>query len=163
MNYYYDTLSCSGEVERHIKRTRLTGAFSKPSWPKQAAKAGEDASKGVNYGRGVRFGAASWLSSTLVEVGSGVQRRCGDCGAADIEGFMIRSTPAQLDPSQGWPQAEGDKLVPIEKTPLFDGRHEWEPDSVAWSSTSTLQQIRSFLQRLLTKGLGRHRQGRCPA
>jgi hypothetical protein len=150
MNYYYDTIILFGEVERHIKRTKADRSVLEAFVAKQAAKAGEDASKGVNYG--VVFDSRGKLAiSTLVEVGKPVCKGGAEtCGAADIEGFMIRSnTGANWTPRKVGPKPEGDKLVPIEKTPLFDAVMSGSPDSVRMEQyKQRYNNIRLILQRL---------------
>ena len=150
MNYYYDTIILFGEVERHIKRTKADRSVLEAFVAKQAAKAGEDASKGVNYG--VVFDSRGKLAiSTLVEVGKPVCKGGAEtCGAADIEGFMIRSnTGANWTPRKVGPKPEGDKVVPIEKTPLFEAVMSGSPDSVRMEQyKQRYNNIRLILQRL---------------
>jgi hypothetical protein len=150
MNYYYDTIALFGEVERHIKRTKADKSVLEAFAAKQAAKGGEDASKGVNYG--VVFDSRGKLAiSTLVEVGKPVCKGGAEtCGAADIEGFMIRSnTGANWTPRKVGPKPEGDKLVPIEKTPLFEAVMSGSPDSVRMEQyKQRYNNIRLILQRL---------------
>jgi hypothetical protein len=149
MNYYYDTIILFGEVERHIKRTKADKSVLEAFAAKQA-KGGEDASKGVNYG--VVFDSRGKLAiSTLVEVGKPVCKGGAEtCGAADIEGFMIRSnTGANWTPRKVGPKPEGDKLVPIEKTPLFEAVMSGSPDSVRMEQyKQRYNNIRLILQRL---------------
>ncbi len=150
MNYYYDTIALFGDVERHIKRTKADKSVLEAFAAKQVAKGGEDASKGVNYG--VVFDSRGKLAiSTLVEVGKPVCKGGAEtCGAADIEGFMIRSnTGANWTPRKVGPKPEGDKLVPIEKTPLFEAVMSGSPDSVRMEQyKQRYNNIRLILQRL---------------
>jgi hypothetical protein len=150
MNYYYDTIILFGEVERHIKRTKADKSVLEAFAAKQVAKGGEDAGKGVNYG--VVFDSRGKLAiSTLVEVGKPVCKGGAEtCGAADIEGFMIRSnTGANWTPRKVGPKPEGDKLVPIEKTPLFEAVMSGSPDSVRMEQyKQRYNNIRLILQRL---------------
>ena len=150
MNYYYDTIILFGEVERHIKRTKADRSVLEAFVAKQAAKAGEDASKGVNYG--VVFDSRGKLAiSTLVEVGKPVCKGGAEnCGAADIEGFMIRSnTGANWTPRKVGSKPEGDKLVPIERTPLFEAVMNGSPDQVRMEQyKQRYNNIRLILQRL---------------
>jgi hypothetical protein len=150
MNYYYDTIVLFGEVERHIKRTKADKSILEAFAAKQAAKGGEDSGKQVNYG--VVFDSRGKLAiSTLVEVGKPVCKgNAENCAAADIEGFMIRSnTGANWSPRKVGPKPEGDKLVPIEKTPLFEAVMSGSPDQVRMEQyKQRYNNIRLILQRL---------------
>ena len=150
MNYYYDTIILFGEVERHIKRTKADKSVLEAFAAKQAAKGGEDASKQVNYG--VVFDSRGKLAiASLVEVGKPVCKGGAEtCGAADIEGFMIRSnTGANWTPRKVGPKPEGDKVVPIEKTPLFEAVMSGSPDQVRMEQyKQRYNNIRLILQRL---------------
>jgi hypothetical protein len=149
MNYYYDTIILFGEVERHIKRTKADKSVLE-AFAAKTAKGGEEASKTVNYG--VVFDSRGKLAiSTLVEVGKPVCKGGAEtCGAADIEGFMIRSnTGANWTPRKVGPKPEGDKVVPIEKTPLFEAVMSGSPDSVRMEQyKQRYNNIRIILQRL---------------
>ncbi len=150
MNYYYDTIVLFGEVERHIKRTKADKSILEAFAAKQAAKGGDEPGKQVNYG--VVFDSRGKLAiSTLVEVGKPVCKGGAEnCAAADIEGFMIRSnTGANWTPRKVGPKPEGDKLVPIEKTPLFEAVMSGSPDQVRMEQyKQRLNNIRLILQRL---------------
>ena len=149
MNYYYDTIILFGEVERHIKRTKADKSVLE-AFAAKTAKGGEEASKAVNYG--VVFDSRGKLAiSTLVEVGKPVCKGGAEtCGAADIEGFMIRSnTGANWTPRKVGPKPEGDKVVPIERTPLFEAVMSGSPDSVRMEQyKQRYNNIRIVLQRL---------------
>ncbi|HJX51596.1 MAG TPA: hypothetical protein VJ801_02410 [Polyangia bacterium] len=150
MNFYYDSIVLYGEVERHIKRTKADRSVLEPFAAKLAAKAGEDASKQVNYG--LVFSSRGKLAiGTLVEVGKPVCKgNSENCAAADIEGFMIRSnTGANWTPRNVGPKPEGDKVVPIEKTPLFEAVMSGSPDQVRMEQyKQRYNNIRIILQRL---------------
>jgi hypothetical protein len=150
MNYYYDTIVLFGEVERHIKRTKADKSVLEAFAAKQAAKGGEDASKQVNYG--VVFDSRGKLAiASMVEVGKPVCKGGAEnCGSADIEGFMIRSnTGANWTPRKVGPKPEGDKVVPIEKTPLFEAVMSGSPDQVRMEQyKQRYNNIRLILQRL---------------
>jgi hypothetical protein len=150
MNFYYDSIVLYGEVERHIKRTKADRSVLEPFAAKLAAKAGEDSSKQVNYG--VVFSSRGKLAiGTLVEVGKPVCKgNAENCAAADIEGFMIRSnTGANWTPRNVGPKPEGDKVVPIEKTPLFEAVMSGSPDQVRMEQyKQRYNNIRIILQRL---------------
>ncbi len=150
MNYYYDTIILFGEVERHIKRTKADKSILESFVAKQAAKGGDEPGKQVNYG--VVFDSRGKLAiSTLVEVGKPVCKGGAEnCAAADIEGFMIRSnTGANWTPRKVGPKPEGDKVVPIERTPLFEAVMSGSPDQVRMEQyKQRLNNIRLILQRL---------------
>ena len=150
MNYYYDTIAVFGEVERHIKRTRADKSILEAFAAKQASKGGDEPGKQVNYG--VVFDSRGKLAiSTLVEVGKPVCKGGAEnCAAADIEGFMIRSnTGANWTPRKVGPKPEGDKVVPIERTPLFEAVMSGSPDQVRMEQyKQRLNNIRLILQRL---------------
>ena len=150
MNYYYDTIVLFGEVERHIKRTKADKSILEGFAAKQAAKGGDESGKQVNYG--VVFDSRGKLAiSTLVEVGKPVCKGGAEnCAAADIEGFMIRSnTGANWSPRKVGPKPEGDKVVPIEKTPLFEAVMSGSPDQVRMEQyKQRYNNIRLILQRL---------------
>jgi len=150
MNYYYDTIVLFGEVERHIKRTKADKSVLEAFAAKMAAKGGEDASKQVNYG--VVFDSRGKLAiASLVEVGKPVCKGGAEnCGSSDVEGFMIRSnTGANWTPRKVGPKPEGDKVVPIEKTPLFEAVMSGSPDQVRMEQyKQRYNNIRLILQRL---------------
>ena len=151
MNYYYDTITLFGEVERHIKRTKADKSTLEAFAAKQAAKGSEESGKQVNYG--VVFDSRGKLAiATLVEVGKPVCKgNAESCTAsADIEGFMIRSnTGANWTPRKVAPKPEGDKVVPIEKTPLFEAVMSGSPDQVRMEQyKQRYNNIRLILQRL---------------
>jgi hypothetical protein len=150
MNYYYDTIVLFGEVERHIKRTKADKSILEGFATKQAAKGGDEPGKQVNYG--VVFDSRGKLAiANLVEVGKPVCKGGAEnCGAADIEGFMIRSnTGANWSQRKIGPKPEGDKLVPIEKTPLFEAVMSGSPDQVRMEQyKQRYNSIRIILQRL---------------
>ena len=150
MNYYYDTIALFGEVERHVKRTKADKSVLEAFAAKQAAKAGEDPSKQVNYG--VVFDSRGKLAiASLVEVGKPVCKGGAEnCGAADVEGFQIRSnTGANWSSRKVGPKPEGDKVVPIERTPLFEAVMNGSPDQVRMEQyKQRYNNIRIILQRL---------------
>ena len=151
MNYYYDTINLYGEVERHIKRTKADKATLEAFAAKMADKGGGDAGKpAVNYG--VVFSSSGKLAiGNLVEMGKPVCKGGGDsCNAADMEGFQIRSnTGAPWTERKIGPKPEGDKVVPIEKTPLFDAVMNGSPDQVRMEQyKQRYNNIRQILARL---------------
>ncbi len=149
MNYYYDTIALYGEVERHVKRTRA----DKPSLEAFAAKMAEKTSsegKGANYG--VVFSSSGKLAiANLVEIGKQVcKANAESCSAADMEGFQIRSnTGAPWTPRKVGPKPEGDKVVPIERTPLFEAVMNGSPEQVRMEQyKQRYNNIRQILARL---------------
>jgi hypothetical protein len=152
MNYYYDTINLYGEVERHIKRTKADKATLEDFTAKMAEKGGgSDPTKAaVNYG--VVFSSSGKLAiANLVEIGKQVCKGGGEtCNAADMEGFEIRSnTGAPWSPRKIGPKPEGDKVVPIEKTPLFDAVMNGSPDQVRMEQyKQRYNSIRQILARL---------------
>jgi hypothetical protein len=151
MNYYYDTINLYGEVERHIKRTKADKATLEAFAAKMADKGGVDSGKpAVNYG--VVFSSSGKLAiGNMVEMGKPVCKGGGDtCNAADYEGFQIRSnTGAPWSPRKIGPKPEGDKVVPIERTPLFDAVMSGSPDQVRMEQyKQRYNNIRQILARL---------------
>ena len=150
MNYYYDTIACLARSSATSSGPRPTRASWKRFAAKQAAKGGDEPGKQVNYG--VVFDSRGKLAiATLVEVGKPVCKGGAEnCGAADIEGFMIRSnTGANWTPRKIGPKPEGDKVVPIEKTPLFEAVMSGSPDQVRMEQyKQRYNSIRIILQRL---------------
>jgi len=150
MNYYYDAIILYGEVERHVKRTKADKSVLEAFAAKQAAKVGDEPSKQVNYG--VVFDSRGKLAiANLVEVGKPVCKgEVETCAASDIEGFKIRSnTGANWSTRKVGPKPEGDKLVPIEKTPLFEAVMNGSPDQVRMEQyKQRYNNIRLILQRL---------------
>lgn len=151
MNYYYDTINLYGEVERHVKRTRADKAVLEQMAAKQAKAAGEEEKGGANYG--VVFSSSGKLAiANLVEVGKpvckGGTENCSN--AADVEGFQIRSnTGAPWTTRKVGPKPEGDKVVPIDKTPLFQAVMNGSPDQVRYEQyKQRYNNIRLLLQRL---------------
>ena len=151
MNYYYDTINLYGEVEHHIKRTKADKATLETFSAKMADKGGEGAGKpAVNYG--VVFSSSGKLAiANMVEMGKPVCKGGGDsCNAADYEGFQIRSnTGAPWGPRKIGPKPEGDKVVPIERTPLFDAVMSGSPEQVRMEQyKQRYNAIRQILARL---------------
>ncbi len=151
MNYYYDTINLYGEVERHIKRTKADKASLEAAAAKSAEKGGGDSGKpAVNYG--VVFLSSGKLAiANLVEMGKPVCKGGGDeCGSSDYEGFQIRSnTGAPWTPRKIGPKPEGDKVVPIERTPLFDAVMSGSPEQVRMEQyKQRYNNIRQILARL---------------
>ena len=152
MNYYYDTINLYGEVERHIKRTHADKATLEAFAAKMAEKGGADAGKpAVNYG--VVFSSSGKLAiGNLVEMGKPVCKGGGEsCNDKDpLEAFQIRSnTGAPWSPRKIGPKPEGDKVVPIEKTPLFDAVMNGSPDQVRMEQyKQRYNNIRQILARL---------------
>ena len=147
MTYYYDSINLYGEVERHIKRTKA----DKSTLESFAAKMGDGSAKAaVNYG--VVFSANGKLAiGSLVEIGKPVCKGGAEtCSAADYEGFQIRSnTGAPWTPRKIGPKPEGDKVVPIDKTPLFDAVMNGSPDQVRMEQyKQRYNNIRQILARL---------------
>jgi hypothetical protein len=151
MNYYYDTIALYGEVERHIKRTKADKTSLEAFAAKAADKAGAESGKpAVNYG--VVFSSSGKLAiANMVEMGKPVCKGGGDgCSAADYEGFQIRSnTGAPWTPRKIGPKPEGDKVVPIERTPLFEAVMSGSPDQVRMEQyKNRYSNIRQILARL---------------
>lgn len=151
MNYYYDTINLYGEVERHVKRTKADKASLEAFTAKMAEKGGEGSGKpAVNYG--VVFSTSGKLAiANMVEIGKPVCKGGGDaCAAADYEGFQIRSnTGAPWSPRKIGPKPEGDKVVPVERTPLFDAVMSGSPDQVRMEQyKQRYNNIRQILARL---------------
>jgi hypothetical protein len=151
MNYYYDTINLYGEVERHIKRTKADKASLEAFAAKAADKGGGDTGKpAVNYG--VVFSSSGKLAiANMVEMGKPVCKGGGDgCAPADYEGFQIRSnTGAPWSPRKIGPKPEGDKVVPIERTPLFDAVMSGSPEQVRVEQYKVrYNNIRQILARL---------------
>ena len=151
MNYYYDTINLYGEVERHIKRTKADKVSLEAFAAKAADKGGGDAGKtAVNYG--VVFSSSGKLAiANMVEIGKPVCKGGDDaCSAADYEGFQIRSnTGAPWSPRKIGPKPEGDKVVPIERTPLFEAVMNGSPEQVRMEQyKQRYNNIRQILARL---------------
>jgi len=146
MTYYYDAIVLYGEVERHIKRTKA----DKASLETFASKMADGSKPAVNYG--VVFSSAGKLAiGSLVEIGKPVCKGGGDsCSASDYEGFMIRSnTGAPWTARKIGPKPEGDKVVPVEKTPLFEAVMSGSPDQVRMEQyKQRYNTIRQILARL---------------
>jgi hypothetical protein len=86
-----------------------------------------------------------------VEIGKPVCKGGGEtCAADQYEGFQIRSnTGAPWTPRKIGPKPEGDKVVPIEKTPLFDAVMNGSPDQVRMEQyKQRYNNIRQILARL---------------
>ncbi len=149
MNYYYDTISLYSAVERHIKRTRADKATLESF---SAKMAGKDSDKpAVNYG--VVFSSTGKLAiGSLVEMGKEICKSGGDsCSDKDpLEGFQIRSnTGAPWSPRKVGPKPEGDKVVPIQRTPLFEAVMNGSPDQVRMEQyKDRYNNIRQILARL---------------
>jgi hypothetical protein len=151
LNYYYDTINLYGEVERHVKRTKADKASLESFAAKQAEKGGEGSGKpAVNYG--VVFSSQGKLAiANLVEMGKMVCKGGAEtCSGADMEGFQIRSnTGAPWSPRKIGSKPEGDKVVPIERTPLFEAVMSGSPDQVRMEQyKQRYNSIRQILARL---------------
>jgi hypothetical protein len=148
MNYYYDAINLYVEVERHIKRTKADKASLEAFSAKMADR--DEAGQAVNYG--VVFSSRGKLAiGTLVEIGKQVCKGGAEtCGAADMEGFEIRSnTGAPWTSRKIGPKPEGDKVVPIEKTPLFEAVMSGSPEQVRMEQYKhRSNSIRQLLTRL---------------
>jgi hypothetical protein len=146
MNFYYDAINLYGEVERHVKRTKADKSSLEAYSAKQAKGEGAD----VNYG--VVFSSRGRLAiGNLVEIGKQVCKGGAEtCSAADMEGFMIRSnTGAPWSERDTGPKPEGNKVVPIEKTPLFEAVMSGSPDQVRMENYKhRYNSIRQTLARL---------------
>lgn len=129
MTYYYDALALYTEVDEHVRRTQADKdsleAFEKKSAEK--AEAGGQANYGVVFDRNGQLAIAN-----LVEVGGPVCKGGGsECGAKDIEGFQIRAaTGAPWTSRKVGPMPEGNSVVPIKPTPLFDAVMSGSPEQV---------------------------------
>jgi hypothetical protein len=151
MNYYYDAINLYREVEHHIKRTKADKSSIEAFAAKQADKGGSDSGKpSVNYG--VVFSSSGKIAiGTLVEMGKPVCKGGADsCSASDYEGFQIRSnTGAPWATRKIGPKPEGDKVVPIERTPLFEAVMSGSPDQVRMEQyKQRYNTIRQLLARL---------------
>ena len=151
MNYYYDTINLYGEVERHIKRTKADKATLGGVRGQDGGKGRHGASKpAVNYG--VVFSSSGKLAiGNLVEIGKPVCKSGGEsCTDKDPRGFPDRAnTGAHWSPRKIGPKPEGDKVVPIEKTPLFDAVMNGSPDQVRMEQyKQRYNNIRQILARL---------------
>ncbi len=151
MNYYYDSINLYGEVERHIKRTKADKSTLEAFAEKMVEKGGEGSGKPpVNYG--VVFSSSGKLAiANMVEIGKPVCKGGSEtCAASDYEGFQIRSnTGAPWSPRKIGPKPEGDKVVPIERTPLFDAVMSGSPDQVRMEQyKQRYNSIRQILARL---------------
>jgi hypothetical protein len=152
LNYYYDTINLYGEVERHVKRTKADKSTLETFAAKMTEKGGADSGKpAVNYG--VVFSSSGKLAiANLVEMGKpvckGGEETCSN--AADYEGFKIRSnTGAPWTDRKIGPKPEGDKVVPLEKTPLFEAVMNGSPDQVRMEQyKQRYNNIRQILARL---------------
>jgi hypothetical protein len=151
MNYYYDTINLYGEVERHIKRTHADKA--------PGIVRGQDGGKGWHRSVEARGQLRRRVlvqrqagHRQLVEIGKPVCKSGGEnCNDKDpLEGFQIRSnTGAPWSPRKIGPKPEGDKVVPIEKTPLFDAVMNGSPDQVRMEQyKQRYNNIRQILARL---------------
>ena len=144
MNYYYDSITLYGEVERHIKRTKA----DKDSLEAHAAKAAKEG--GGNYGV-VFTSAGKLVVSTLVEVGTPVCKGGGTCGPNDpVEAFQIRSnTGAPWTTRKIGPKPAGDIVAPMDRTPLFEAVMSGSPDQVRHEQyKQRYNNIRLILARL---------------
>jgi len=151
LNYYYDAIVLYGEVERHIKRTKADKSSLEAFAAKMAERGGADASRpAVNYG--VVFSSTGKLAiANLVEIGKQVCKGDAEtCNAADMEGFQIRSsTGAPWTSRKVGPKPEGDKVVPLERTPLFEAVMTGSPDQVRMEQyKQRYNHIRQILARL---------------
>jgi hypothetical protein len=152
MNYYYDTIILFSEVERHIKRTKADKATLESFAAKSAEKQqGEGGAADVNYG--VVFSSRGKLAiANLVEMGKPACKAPDNCpsDANPIEGFEIRSnTGAPWSKRKVGPKPEGDKVVPIERTPLFEAVMSGSPDQVRMEQyKQRIGTIRQLLARL---------------
>lgn len=129
MSYYYDTIALYGEVDEHVRRTQA----DKESLEAFEKKAAEKAAEGGSANYGVVFDRAGVLAiANLVEVGSPVCKDGGsDCPGKDIEAFQIRaSTGASWTARKIAPTPEGNTVVPIKPTPLFDAAMSGSPEQV---------------------------------
>jgi len=143
MNYYYDTITLYGEVERHIKRTKADADAL-------ASLADSQAQRGtVNYG--VVFGQGGKLViGTLVEMGATVCKNGGnECPGDQIEGFQIRSnTGAPWSTRKIGAKPAGNIVVPIDHTPLFETAMSGSPDQVRFEQyKQRLNNIRLIVAR----------------
>jgi hypothetical protein len=89
--------------------------------------------------------------ANLVEIGKQVCKGGTEtCAAADMDGFQIRSnTGAPWTPRKIGPKPEGDKVVPIDKTPLFEAVMSGSPDQVRMEQyKQRCNSIRQILARL---------------
>jgi hypothetical protein len=144
MNYYYDSITLYGEVERHIKRTKADQQTLESFNSKQAAK--DSGTYGVVFDSRGKLVIAS-----LVEVGTPVCKDGGStCGAEGISGFQIRSnTGAPWTNRKIGPKPAGDIVAPLDKTPLFEAVMSGSPDQVRYEQyKQRYNNIRLILARL---------------
>jgi hypothetical protein len=144
MNYYYDSITLYGEVERHIKHTKADQATLENFSKQQAAK------EGGNYG--VVFDTRGKLViASLVEVGSPVCSGGGsNCEAAQISAFQIRSnTGAPWVNRKIGPKPAYDIVAPLDKTQLLEAVMSGSPDQVRYEQyKQRYNNIRLIVARL---------------
>lgn len=129
MSYYYDSLALYNQVDDHVKRT----VADKDALEAFMNKSAEKAQQGGQANYGVVFDRNGSLAiANLVEVGGPVCKGGGtDCAAKDIEGFQIRAaTGAPWTSRKIAPVPEGNSVVPIKPTPLFDAVMSGSPEQV---------------------------------
>jgi hypothetical protein len=125
MNYYYDTITLYGEVERHIKRTRADKGQLETFAAKQGGRS--------NYGVVFSGGGKGLVLATLVELGQQVckgKEGATDCPLGDLE-FQIRSgAGAPWNTRKVGIKPAGDIVAPIDHTPLLEAAFAGSPDQV---------------------------------
>jgi len=143
-NYYYDSIALYNETERHIKKTKADQESLAAFVAKQAA------TDSKNYG--VVFDTSGKIIvGNLVEVGEQVCKGGGkDCGAADLQGFKVRSnTGAPWVDRKSGGKLDADKVIPLKPTPLMDAVMSGSPDQVRQEAyKQRTANIRSIVSRL---------------
>jgi hypothetical protein len=144
-NYYYDSISLYGEVERHIKRSKADAESLAAFAQKQAAAGGEK-----HYGIVFDNSQGKLIVSNLVEVGDPVCKNGGkDCPAADMTGFKVRSnTGAPWVDRKSGSKLDLGNVVPMKPTPFMDAVMSGSLDQVrAESYKQRLTNVRMTWQR----------------
>jgi hypothetical protein len=126
MNYYYDTITLYGEVERHLKRTRADKTQLETfAANKQGTKA--------NYGVVFSGGGKQVVLANLVEMGAQLCRGkegVTDCPIDQLE-FQIRAgAGAPWNSRKVGTKPAGDIVAPIDHTPLLEAAMSGSPDQV---------------------------------
>jgi hypothetical protein len=125
MNYYYDTITLYGEVERHLKRTRADKASLEAFAAKQGSRS--------NYGVVFSGGGKQLVLANLVEMGTQLCRGkegVPECPFDQLE-FQIRAgAGAPWNTRKVGTKPAGDIVAPIDHTPLLEAAMSGSPDQV---------------------------------
>ncbi len=144
MTYYYDSIALYGEVERHVKKTKADKVSLEAFSSKQVQKG--EGKYGVVFDQRGKITIAS-----LVEIGAPICKGGGaECPGDQIEGFQVRAnTGANWFPRKVGPKPEGDKLAPLDRTPLLESVMAGSPDQVRMEQYRTrYNNIRMLIARL---------------